>query len=89
MTTNEFIAQKPSEADVGSYSWEVDVVKDLESENAAKGQPHNMFSRIFRVRIYEFFTNISQLEKKTNFLLVKKVLLSVLRKSKQMLQNIW
>ena len=52
MTTNEFIAQKPSEADVGSYSWEVDVVKDLESENAAKGQAHNMFSRISD---YKFF----------------------------------
>ena len=49
MTTNEFIAQKPSEADVGSYSWEVDVVKDLESENAAKGQAHDMFSRIFQI----------------------------------------
>lgn len=36
VTTNEFIAQKTSEADVGQYSWEVDVVKDLESENAAK-----------------------------------------------------
>ena len=55
MTTNEFIAQKPSEADVGLYSWEVDAVKDLESENAAKGQAHNMFSRIFRIRIYDFF----------------------------------
>ena len=51
MTTNEFIAQKPSEADVGLYSWEVDAVKDLESENAAKGQAHNMFSRIFRIGI--------------------------------------
>ena len=51
MTTNEFIAQKPSEADVGSYSWEVDVVKDLESENAAKGQAHDMFSRIFQTQI--------------------------------------
>ena len=55
MTTNEFIAQKPSEADVGLYSWEDNVVKDLESENAAKGQAHDMFSRIFRIRIYEFF----------------------------------
>ena len=54
MTTNEFIAQKPSEADVGLYSWEVDAVKDLESENAAKGQAHNMFSQIFRIRIYDF-----------------------------------
>jgi len=36
VTTNEFIAQKPSEADVGLYSWEDNVVKDLESENAAK-----------------------------------------------------
>ena len=54
MTTNEFIAQKPAEADVGLYSWEVDAVKDLESENAAKGQAHNMFSRIFRIRIYDF-----------------------------------
>ena len=55
MTTNEFIAQKPSEADVGLYSWEDNVVKDLESENAAKGQVHHMFSRIFRIRIYECF----------------------------------
>jgi hypothetical protein len=52
VTTNEFMAQKPSEADVGSYSCEVDVVKDLESENAAKGQAHNMFSRISD---YKFF----------------------------------
>ena len=50
MTTNEFIAQKPSEADVGLYSWEDNVVKDLESENAAKGQAHDMFSRIFSIK---------------------------------------
>ena len=55
MTANEFIAQKPSEADVGSYSWEVDVVKDLESENAAKGQAKDMFFTSFQIRIYKFF----------------------------------
>ena len=59
MTTNEFIAQKPSEADVGSYSWEVDVVKDLESENAAKGLAHDMFSRMFQMQIHNFFYQIS------------------------------
>ena len=32
---------------------------------------HDIFSRIFRIRIYELFTNISQLKKNTNSLLIK------------------
>ena len=32
---------------------------------------HNMFSRNSRLWIYYFFTNISQLEKKANFLFVQ------------------
>ena len=58
MTTNEFIAQKTSEADVGQYSWEVDVVKDLESENAAKGQAHSMFYEFFEDESTIFFYQI-------------------------------
>ena len=33
---------------------------------------HDMLSRIFRIWIYELITNISQLKKKPNFVLVKK-----------------
>ena len=32
---------------------------------------HDIFSRIFRIRIYKLFTNISQLKKNTNSLLIK------------------